>query len=236
MIEQNFVRLPLNNITNCRDLGGYGTEDAKATKWHTLLRSSNLLYADKSDMKFLKEYGLTHVIDLRSTEEVENEPNPFMNKDGVKYNHINLLKVDSIRNLGKENLDLETIYVGILENKVELKQVFDIILNNSSGATLYHCSAGKDRTGVISMLALGLVGVGLQDIMTNYEVSFTNIASDLKTANIDRLPMNLTISEPEIIKNTFEYILKEYQTIEKYFESLGYTNVEIKQLKETIAD
>lgn len=46
------------------------------------------------------------------------------------------------------------IYMRIIDNVTELKLVFDIIVNNDNGATLYHCSAGKDRTGVVSMLAL----------------------------------------------------------------------------------
>lgn len=103
-------------------------------------------------------------------------------------------------------------------------------------ANLYHCSAGKDRMGVVRMLALSLVGAELKDIMTNYEVSYTNISNDLKNANIDRFPMNFVNSNPETIKNSYQYIMDNYESIRNYFSSLGYKKSELITLIQRIAE
>ena len=62
----------------------------------------------------------------------------------------------------------------LLENKTAIKETFEI-LAEAKGCTIFHCTAGKDRTGIIAMLILGLSGVSRKDIIANYEVTYTYI-------------------------------------------------------------
>lgn len=80
-----FVRLPLTNAYNVRDLGGYACRDGGRTRWHRLLRGDDLASLDSAEIEFLLGYGLGTVIDLRSQAECERRPSPFAVRTEVDY-------------------------------------------------------------------------------------------------------------------------------------------------------
>lgn len=236
---QIFTRLPLEKILNCREMGGYPIETTQATQWHRFLRSSGLSDATERDITFLLDYGLKTVIDLRTPYELEHQPNPFAQRTEVDYVNVNLSNMEDTESSvsSMQDLDLEEefimgkMYVNMLESKERIKEVFDVVLKQDEGVTLYHCSAGKDRTGVISLLLLGLAGVDKKDIVTNYEVSFTNIESMMNTKQMSKYPLNVMGSHPQNIKMAYDHIMGEYSSFENYFQVLGYSDQEIERLK-----
>src|SRR5699024_12081763 len=102
--------------------------------------------------------------------------NPLSNEDFCTYHNIPLavqpvseLNADAVETMGD-------FYVSVLEESKTIKEVFDVIAE-SDGGLVFHCMAGKDRTGLIAMLLLGLVGVSKKDIVSNYEVNYTKLES-----------------------------------------------------------
>lgn len=239
MTDRNYIRLPLEGITNCRDLGGYAALNQSITEWHKLLRSSDLSLMTEPDKEMLYNYGVRTVIDLRSDTELKNSPNPLNGYKDMDFYHVNLLNVTAA---GKENfkdLDLENdlvlsmIYTGLIKEKEQLGKVLQIILN-SSGGVLYHCSAGKDRTGVVSMLLMGLLGVDKLDILANYEVSYTYIQSNLNEM-LSAYPLNILKSDPIDISAAYDSIIENYGSFYKYFELLGFSENILKNFIDSVS-
>lgn len=230
-----YVRLPLEGGANARDFGGYPTEDNKVTKFHVFVRSSRLTDLTDKDNEFLKEYGITDIIDLRGKSLIQSN---FVSDDNINREYFNFhyipLSTNKIENYIKENeyVDEEEFNFGIgytylLDNKTKVKQIFDVFVD-AKGGVLFHCTAGKDRTGVVSALILGLCGVDIKDIIANYEVTNTYISnSDF----IDKYPSNVKKSSPEFIKTFVENLLKKYSSFENYILSCNVSKENIQKIK-----
>jgi protein-tyrosine phosphatase len=128
---------------------------------------------------------------------------------------------------------LKENYIVMLNTKDKIKEVFDIILQAQDGVILFNCNAGKDRTGLIAMLILGLAGVADQDIVSNYEISFTNIYHEF-TDEVASDSKHILSSDPENIIKAIRYIYDEYGSFEVYFKWLGFSAKEITALKKRI--
>ena len=171
-------QLPLARVRNVRDLGGcaYRAEDGSQgeTAYGIFLRGPSLRKLTPGDYEYLQEYGegLKCVVDLRSDFEVGHWPDPYARgRDGVAYVHVQML--DQL-NSGKFRDALpdrmSTVYKGLLDNHASsIRRVMESIdAFGQDGCTLFHCRAGKDRTGVVAMLLLGLAGVSDEDIVADY--------------------------------------------------------------------
>lgn len=232
----NWVRLPLEGVENCRELGGYATAEGQQTAWHTFLRSSDLTALTNEDILFLKQYGLKHVIDLRSADEIEKMPNPLAARDFNSYSNIPLIN-SSVSNLvfSDAEFSLGTLYINLLEKSEGIVDVLKSIASQE-GVTLFHCAAGKDRTGIIAMLLLGLADVTRKDIVTNYEVTYSNIEQLRKqydayvqiNTNINK---EMMYSKGEYIIQAYDYIMDKHGSIESYVKFIGLTDDEIHRIK-----
>ena len=240
---KTLVRLPLKTVSNCRDLGGYPTSDNQSVKWRAFLRSNNLVHLSKEDKEYLLDYGLKTVIDLRTPSETIKTPNPLSREDTIDYHNVNLTgreaEGESLKALTEEGIKLEHLlrenYIVMLNNKEKMREVFHIILEAEEGVVLFHCNAGKDRTGLIAMLILGLAGVAEQDIITNYEISLTNIYQDVvHKMTPDYMP--ILSSTPGNIIKAMTYIKEEFGSYDSYFQRLGFTETDIERLQEKILE
>lgn len=232
----HWVRLPLTAVENCRELGGYATVNGEQTAWHTFLRSSDLTHMTVEDITFLEQYGVKHVIDLRSEEELLQMPNPFATTPFVNYYHIPLIegKVSNLA-LAQTTFTMGHMYTQMLKESPGIAKVL-MAMAQQEGVTLFHCSAGKDRTGVIAMLLLALAGVDKKDIISNYEVTYSNLVNMReKYADMrDKYPnvqAEMMYSKPEYIEEAYEYITVHHDTVEQYLLHIGVTADAIKALK-----
>lgn len=227
-------RLPFKEVTNMRDLGGYPISLNKSTKWKVFLRSDSLNSLTKNEIIFLKKYGLKHVIDMRSSMELEKYPNPFTDDSIVTFHRCSL-NTTNFSNISPDT-KLSEIYKIILNDKNFINRVFNI-LGNEKGLTIFHCSAGKDRTGVVSALLLLLAGVYRQDIINDYQQSYTNIlnSSTIKKMELKESYINLLKSEAKTIEIVLDLIDNKYGKIEEYLYSCNVdNNLQEKILKKLI--
>lgn len=251
----NLIRLPLEGANNTRDLGGY-VGNNRAFKWKRVLRSDCMSRLTVSDMDFLlKKYNLKKVIDLRSSHEIERAHNIFEMENSIKYINISLADdVDPNKPIDllaiPENY-LRDFYIDILETKKEnLKKVIDEISSLSEDASvIFHCTAGKDRTGVVAMLLLGICGVSKQDITTNYMQTATNLkynkyffdglkemAKKYAQDSMDDIIKRMVGSEAEYIEYTYDNLIDKYGSFHDYFISLGFTDDEIYKLVNSLTE
>lgn len=180
--------LGLKSVVNARDIGGYIGTDGKSIKSGVLLRTGSLDNISDDDIGILRKYNITDVIDFRLPE--EKSGNGCL--DWVTEHNINLIdksKVNSSPVL-KEGYTVEDFkeyisvaeqlgiigknrYINFIESKIG-KQGYAEFLNiliNAKGSVLYHCASGKDRTGVATVLIMGLLGVSSADIIFNFLLS-----------------------------------------------------------------
>lgn len=232
-------RLLFNDICNFRDLGGMNKANGEETKAGVLYRSSMLFGKDEADFKKLKELAIQTIIDLRSPSEIERVPNPY--KDEVtNYLTINISGTKDIGRSAKMSQNADTphfMYKRYMEYvsdaKDQIKTIFDYFLNPENLPAIFHCSAGKDRTGVISYLIQSLNGVPTEEIVADYQVSYTYIKHDARIIKDDHV-LNLVYSYPEIMELFDEAFKDKYGSTENYFKQLGYSDEEIHQLKAII--
>ncbi len=186
--------IPLEGISNARQLGGYETGDGKHVRENVLIRTGELTNATEEDFKTLSEvYHVTTVVDLRNAAEVEENPDPEV--PGAETVVIALREELGINLFGsgeqEENKDLafierirsgwnplnENTYVDVIKTDAAgkgLRQFIDLLLEQEEGtAILWHCSGGKDRTGVVAVVLLTLLGVDKETALDEFEL--TNI-------------------------------------------------------------
>lgn len=228
-----FVRLPLENVENMRDLGGYPTTNHKVTRFHIYIRSSRLTFITDEDNDFLKDYGITDIIDLRGLTKIQSTfvSDDNINKEYFNFHYIPLSTIEMEKYMNneqeKDDFNFGIGYTYLLDNKTKIKQIFDV-LADAKGGVLFHCTAGKDRTGVISALILGLCNVNIKDIIANYEVTNIYVAnSDL----VNKYSLNTQKSSPEFIKTFIENLLNKYNSFEDYILSCNVSKEKIEKIR-----
>ncbi|MDL2215690.1 tyrosine-protein phosphatase [Ruminococcaceae bacterium OttesenSCG-928-N02] len=173
----------ISQPVNFRDLGGTPTEDGHTLRPKMLLRAGELyqLPAEARTM-LLDEYALTTVVDLRDDNERAGHPNDDL---PVKTVHIDLAanKEEEQNTASKNGLEemsttpqhaheaMTKFYVRLMTNETsikELRRFVDVLLEQEDGSILFHCFAGKDRTGICAATALSLLGVSRELIMEDY--------------------------------------------------------------------
>ncbi|MEV0202391.1 tyrosine-protein phosphatase [Nonomuraea sp. NPDC050691] len=180
--------IDLEGAVNVRDLGGLPTVDGGVTRYGRILRSDNLQGLTHRDVsRLVGELKLRHVVDLRSTAEVTLEgPGPLARVPEVTHHHLTLfaeggrhtdVEADTIdadkvlpwqeRQLD-EDLRMTGFYYGYLRDRPDSVVAALRAMTLDDGAAVVHCAAGKDRTGVLSALALEAAGVTRQAIVEDY--------------------------------------------------------------------
>lgn len=234
---ESVIRLPLDNAYNVRELGGYSCMNRNTTKWKRFLRADDISALSQNDIAYLKAYGVNTVIDLRSQKETEANPDALVDVEGIAYHHIPFMKgdVDDVTKIAVdfERFDLGDFYVGLLEEKSKVAQLIKQIVQAPPGCILFHCSAGKDRTGVLSMLLLLIAGVSKADVEANYELTYTYLQH--KPGFLDMIPEHFDpscmYSKPEFIRKAIDHIHNGYTSIENYLHTCGVSAEMIQQTK-----
>ena len=182
--------LELEEGINFRELGGYLTEDGRKIKWHKLLRCGSMAQLTKNDVDYLDQYGVRYIIDLRSPEESNYSPDKYPDKaqyfqDTVYPFSFSLFKNLGIINnmrLGASNMDFgrQTYLQMLLDPHAQAayRKMFNVLLENDKEgeSVVFHCTAGKDRTGVAAFLILSALGVSEKQIVEDY--LYTNLFFD----------------------------------------------------------
>lgn len=207
-MQQNWIRLPLQGATNARELGGIPCRSGQ-TAWHRFLRSDELSGLSGQDVCFLLEYGVTTIIDLRSPAEIEKAPDHPDLLKATAYHSIPFIQedvspeaqADFMRNLS----NLWELYKYLILQKSSVKQIFETIANAPDGAVLFHCTAGKDRTGITALLLLMLAGVDTQDCQANYMQTYVHLTRNDKFAKLLGTKAEYLLeSSPETIARAYD--------------------------------
>lgn len=254
-------RIILEGANNTRDLGSMRCADGRKIKRGTLIRSGNLASLTDADVSVLGGYNIKAVIDLRT--DLEEREAPDVRLDGAQYYRLRPLTEAAMGVTHEKTTGLQMFTNGIDVNgepdkymcdmydkfmfsqhgKAEFSRFFDILLN-TDGCVLWHCSAGKDRAGMASLLVETALGVQREDIIEDYMLTeyFTREISRVRLENFLKIPGSIEIKEfiialmavrPIYAEHVLDKMTADYGSAEKYLETaLGVSADKIEILKE----
>ena len=232
-------RITLAGPINFRDLGGYPTADEKRVRWGRVFRSDSLGPVTEEDATHLtEELGLLTVVDLRSTKEVQEEGRGALVNARVDYHHLPLFEVVS----GQKRVwpdTLHELYRGLLRDAIgQVSKVLRVIAEAESHPVVFHCVAGKDRTGVVAAVLLGLLGVSEDDIVADYAltqevmpVMLERWRTRANQPNAKEFPAHILRAEAETMRRLLAILDEDYGSLRGYAEAGGITDTVVGNLR-----
>ena len=173
----------LEGALNWRDLGGYRAADGRVTKWDRIYRSDGLDQLTDADLDVIAELGIKLVIDFRVDREVDEHPSRLADHPDLRCQRLpiggdevegrSILDVIRAGDLRAYTIEeMAGTYERLLEQfATTFGEVVAHAADPANHPMVFHCTAGKDRTGLMAMLLLGAVGVSDDDIVTDYELT-----------------------------------------------------------------
>ncbi|GFZ76470.1 tyrosine-protein phosphatase [Nesterenkonia alkaliphila] len=168
-------------LVNLRDLGGIQVEGGRV-KSGALWRSDDPTISPRAELSELASQGLTAVLDLRSTPEAELSPHRFSGELGVRAHHLPLAET-AVHPLAlveaapavRSPADVGHWYAGLVRSHIhEVAEGLQVI-GHTEGGVLFHCAAGKDRTGILAGVVLTLLGADRSEIVADYARTQENL-------------------------------------------------------------
>ena len=222
----------LETTLNTRDLGGYRIDGTESyTEYGRLIRSDVADCPSEKDVEYLKSSGITTIIDIRTSWEKERKPHGLANAEGFDYYDFSVLEGCGI----PESVEaVPGSYYGIAHAPA-ITEIFRAIAA-AKGGVMFGCTAGKDRTGVVSALLLRLCGVRKGDIVYDYMRTKENSRPLFERIHgkFPDLDMNIVIPNETNITRFLEMIEESYSTVEDYFSAIGIGSDMQEKLKEKL--
>lgn len=221
----------LKTTENTRDLGGYITKTGKKTRCESILRSDVQNYPSEEDIEFLKSKNITTIIDMRGKKDVERKQSGFAGKSGFEYYNFQISEGSGV----PESVEAVPIsYMSIAKAKA-MSDVFKCIANAKNGV-MFNCTAGKDRTGVVSAIILLHAGVCDEDIVENYVLTkeYGKGRLGLVHKNFPELDMNIVTPCKMFMEEFLRLFRAEYGDTNTYFGVIGLDDEEIKALRDKL--
>jgi len=233
MTKQSYPRhIRFEAVFNFRDLGGYWTPGGQTVAWRRLFRSSELHHMTSHDIIRLKEeIRLRSVIDLRSSRQLE--PLSPLIEVGVEYYNIPLIdRGNDPENVRQDFSNMGEVYSYLVRNEEfgrRVVEALEIIAEPNNLPLVFHCSAGKDRTGILTAIVLGILGVTDEDIIEDYTLTAPYMKeliirwnSDPRAAEaLKNVPDYLLEASPESMAFFLSTLKREYGSATGYAEAHG---------------
>ncbi|MGA7193584.1 MAG: tyrosine-protein phosphatase [Anaerolineales bacterium] len=248
-------RLDFSGAKNFRDLGGYQTRDGKSVRWGKLYRSDHLHKLTNADLRDLSKLDLDRIVDFRAEHEIEEEPDRIPVNTNIRWIGIPILDSstriwhDSRDELMKDNLKSIDPAKFLIETNIEMvtrftpqmKQFIQELISANGRAVLFHCAAGKDRTGYAAALILRVLGVLPELVMEDYLLSNEYylssyswnlfIMSLIKGKRFSSVVKGFLEVRPAYLAAAFA-IIDGFGSFEKYVSNgLGLTGQDIEHLR-----
>lgn len=244
MTDDTARHIALSGAYNIRDLGGYRTSAGGLTRARRVLRADSPHRLTDADIDTLLKTGLATVIDLRAPHEVAGAPTRLAGLAEVETLHIPLfdaLAPETVHSHAEMPGDdpLLPFYASTLAHRQSaLREVLQAIAEAQPGAVMFHCTAGKDRTGLVSALTLGAAGVTEAEIVADYARSKALIA-DLVAEFLELARRNGTdldaykrvlACRPETMRSVLAHLQGRYGSVPDYLAEIGLSPAQRRRL------
>jgi protein tyrosine/serine phosphatase len=222
--------IALEGAVNFRDLGGYATAAGMRMRWRTLFRADGLGELTDSDLSVLRTLGIRTVIDLRSGEELERGRFD-VDAHPVAFHHFPFL--DELPDA--EEFDRRPGFLGsqyrefLSDAGGRIRAALEVLAAPGALPAVFHCTAGKDRTGVLSAIVLSLLGVDEPTVVADYALSGEAMLR-LRAKLIVKYPEGrdsienldeVFSADPAQMEQLLDHLKERYGTVDAYVAGLG---------------
>ena len=236
-------RLAWEGLLNARDLGGYPAGGGRETRWGAVVRSDSLAALTEAGRAALAAYGIRAIVDLRLPDELARHPNPYAEPGdhGIVYTNVSIL--DPAAGFPPDTLTLAENYLWSLDRFAGLvADAVTAVARAPEGGVLVHCAAGKDRTGLISALLLGLVGVPASTIAADYartaELLRPRDEEWLEHGPGERAEREALLARfaptAEVMLEVLAGLERRYGGVERYLLAAGVAPADLERLRERL--
>ena len=241
--------IPVEGAYNVRDLGGYETADGKQLRWRTLFRAADIHALSPTAQSTLINAGVRTVIDLRGSQELTEAASVFKDLSNVQYRPHNMTGDALINRWGAvpvpadSSIRLSTMYSTVLDERGEtVKAILETLTEPDALPAVFHCTAGKDRTGVLASLLLGIAGVPREGIVEDYVLSARFLYGSATVppdgSGADQYPpfeeYQAMWCPPNAMGLTLDHLDSKYGGIEAYVRSVGVDDATLSNIRDAL--
>jgi protein-tyrosine phosphatase len=237
-------RILLQNVHNFRDLGGYPTEDGRTTRWRVLFRADALHRLDADELDQLRPLGIRTVIDLRSPAELALGRFPVEDHP-VSFHHLPVVDAaaapeDLAAAAGSEGYLLDRYVEMLARGRERISEAVAVLAADGSLPAVFHCTGGKDRTGILAGLVLSSLGVPDDVVVADY--ALTGEAMDRLRAwyaehepaiaqAMDSYPPAVLGAEPGTMAGLLAHLREVYGSPRGYLLDAGVPEADLTRLE-----
>lgn len=243
--------LTLQGVFNFRDVGGYRAAGGNTVAWRRLFRADGIHRLNGADLDRVASLGLRTVIDLRTPAELAERGRFPVELIPTAHHHLPVLEAvwdqDRLRELAAD-VEAAPFLAARYEEMLDqggpaLARAFDLLADPASYPAVFHCAAGKDRTGVLAALTLSLLGVAEEDIAGDYALSQLAMArmSEWIVANVPgardamvNQPAAFLEAPVEAMHLFLAGLRQSYGSAERYVSSIGVQPNAIRALRSNL--
>jgi protein-tyrosine phosphatase len=223
--------ITFETVFNFRDLGGYETVDGRSIRWRRLFRADGLHRLTEEDSEQFRELGIATVIDLRAPEELDNAGH--FTAVPADYHHLPIFDVYPDWSVADPEAAgyLADRYMEMLETgRSAIARALGLLASPSAYPLVFHCAAGKDRTGILASLVLALLRVPDDVIAADYALSQDAMQRLIEWAREHRgtfpkpsteVPASVIEARPETMTRFLELVRQRFGSVEGLVRDLG---------------
>lgn len=239
---------------NFRDLGGYPTADGGHLRWGTLYRSDTLHRLTAADVAAFRDLGLRTVVDLRSSTEIDQYGRLGISDATLTWHNVPML--DNLKLAPRDPSDPVLVlppeespgegYVRIAEEFApSVAETFGILAGPDALPAVFHCTSGKDRTGIVAALLLDVLGVADEVIASDY---FLTEAAQLRStpwieehepefaAFLAQIPPERRAPRPERILDFLAGLRARYGSVRQFLTGSGVPDRQLNILRARVVE
>lgn len=234
-------RLPVSGGYNFRDLGGYRTREGREVVWGRVFRSDELHRLTDDDLAYLSAIPLRTLVDFRAPQEIEHAPDRFpasltqccmlpIAPGNLSAGLPDLSGVDA-HTVRKKMREMNELFVTDAVCLEQYRRFFGLLQDEASAPLMFHCSAGKDRTGMGAALFLAALGVDEETILADYMLS-ERYLGDKYTPLVTRYPGLKPVFEvhAEYLQAGLTRVRTTYGTMEQFLQ--GVLSVDTEKMRQ----
>ncbi len=237
--------IALEGAVNFRDLGGYAAGDGVRTRWRVLFRADGLGELTASDLSVLRHIGIRTVIDLRSGDELERGRFD-VDAHPVAFHHFPFMEeLPDAQDFERRPGFLGTQYREFVSDAGgQIRAALEVLAAPGALPAVFHCTAGKDRTGVLSAIVLSLLGVDEPTVVADYALSgeaMARLRAKLIVKypegrdNIERLD-EVFSADPAQMESLLDHLKERFGSVGAYVAGLGTTPGVVERLRAVLLE
>jgi protein-tyrosine phosphatase len=228
---------------NFRDLGGYRTAGGQQVRRDRLFRSADLSIMTPSDIARARdEIGLATVLDLRASTQAHRRRRS-LTEPPTKYLNVPLISPEADKEYVARFAEENSFRILLDASIPQLPDIFRILADEDVYPLVFHCVAGKDRSGIVAALVLSALGVDEQQVVDDYAQSGQHLKALVAYvrslgagAMIDKAPDGYFDSPAEVMRSLLAGLHAEHGSTLRFLESIGVRPQDVEAIKECLLE